>query len=136
MDNENLDVKEVDDIIRYGAEALFSEDENEKPVGAYTDEAIEKLLDRSQMKTTEQVTESKNLTGFAFARIWDTKNQEIVEEKIIADDDVGESVESRDFWAKLLAHVASNATNPETPLQGRGARKRNKVVNTIFYLFS
>ncbi|CAB4382994.1 unnamed protein product [Rhizophagus irregularis] len=128
MDNEILDVKEVDDIIRYGAEALFSEDENEKPVGTYTDEAIEKLLDRSQMKTTEQVTESKNLTGFAFARIWDIKNQEIVEEKIIADDDhTGESVESRDFWAKLLAHVASTTTNDETPLQGRGARKRNKV---------
>ncbi|GBC07986.1 hypothetical protein RclHR1_07830013 [Rhizophagus clarus] len=127
MDNENLDVKEVDDIIRYGAEALFSEDENEKLVGTYTDEAIEKLLDRSQMKTTEQVTESKNLTGFAFARIWDTKNQEIVEEKIIADDDVGESVESRDFWSKLLAHVANTTSSTEAPIQGRGARKRNKV---------
>ena len=132
MDNEVLDVQEVDDIIRYGATALFSEDENEKPVGNYTDEAIEKLLDRSQMKITEQVTESKNLTGFAFARIWDTKNQEIVEEKITADIDVEESVESRDFWAKLLAHVANTTTSVEAPLQGRGARKRNKVVNNVF----
>jgi chromodomain-helicase-DNA-binding protein 4 len=132
MDNEVLDVKEVDDIIRYGASALFSEDENEKPVGPYTDEAIEKLLDRSQMKAAEQVTESKNLTGFAFARIWDTKNQEVVEERIIANVDEEESVESRDFWTKLLAHVA-NTTAAEAPLQGRGARKRNKVVNNILY---
>ncbi|CAI2172775.1 10525_t:CDS:10 [Funneliformis geosporum] len=126
MDNEVLDVKEVDDIIRYSAKALFSEDNNEKPVGPYTDEAIEKLLDRSQMKAAEQVTESKNLTGFAFARIWDTVSQEVVEERIIANVDGEESVESRDFWTKLLAHVATTAS-AEEPLQGRGARKRNRV---------
>ncbi len=133
MDNENLDVQEVDDIIRYGAKALFSEDDNEKPLGAYTDEAIEKLLDRSQMKAAEKVTESKNLTGFAFSRIWDTESQEVVEEKIISNANEEESVESRDFWTKLLAHV-SNATTTEAPLQGRGARKRNKVVSNILSL--
>ncbi|CAG8742370.1 1088_t:CDS:2, partial [Funneliformis mosseae] len=74
----------------------------------------------------ELVTESKNLTGFAFARIWDTVSQELVEESIIANVDVEESVESRDFWSKLLAHVATTAS-AEEPLQGRGARKRNQV---------
>ncbi|CAG8659168.1 10261_t:CDS:2, partial [Racocetra fulgida] len=109
MDDEILDVEEVDDIIRCGVQALFSEDANEKPVGIYTDEAIEKLLDRSQMKAVEKNTESKNLTGFAFARVWDTENQVIIDEIKTAERD-GEAKTSTDFWDKILAHVAKPST--------------------------
>ncbi|RIB13901.1 P-loop containing nucleoside triphosphate hydrolase protein [Gigaspora rosea] len=124
MDDEILDVEEVDDIIRCGVKALFSEDANEKPVGIYTDEAIEKLLDRSQMKVAEKNTDSKNLTGFAFARVWDTETEVIIDEIKTGDRD-GESKTSNDFWDKILAHVAKSSTI--VPIEGRGARKRNKV---------
>ncbi|CAG8786178.1 16161_t:CDS:10, partial [Gigaspora margarita] len=124
MDDEILDVEEVDDIIRCGVKALFSEDANEKPVGVYTDEAIEKLLDRSQMKVAEKKKDSKNLTGFAFARVWDTENEVIIDEIKTGDRD-GESKTSNDFWDKILAHVAKSST--VVPIEGRGARKRNKV---------
>ncbi|CAG8801574.1 5157_t:CDS:2, partial [Racocetra persica] len=85
---------------------------------------IEKLLDRSQMKVVEKNTESKNLTGFAFARVWDTENQVIIDEIKTAERD-GEAKTSTDFWDKILAHVAKPST--VTPIEGRGARKRNKV---------
>ncbi|CAG8456212.1 5567_t:CDS:10 [Dentiscutata erythropus] len=124
MDDEILDVEEVDDIIRCGVKALFSEDANEKPIGIYTDETIEKLLDRSQMKAAEKKTDSKNLTGFASARVWDTENQVIVDDIKTGDRD-RESKSSNDFWDKILAHVAKSST--VVPIEGRGARKRNKV---------
>lgn len=129
MDDEVLNVEEVDDIIRCGVQALFSEDSNVKPVGHYTEEAIEKLLDRSQMKVEKKDTETNSLTGFAFARIWDTENQVIVEEQIKSDNLTKDTTVSKDFWAKLLAHVDTASKLEENTL-GKGARNRKKVVST------
>ncbi|CAG8461804.1 10270_t:CDS:2 [Diversispora eburnea] len=126
MDDEVLNVEEVDDIIRCGVQALFSEDSNVKPVGHYTEEAIEKLLDRSQMRVEKKDTETNSLTGFAFARIWDSENQVIIEEQIKSDNSTTNgTTETKDFWAKLLAHV-DTASKLEENMLGKGARNRKK----------
>ncbi|CAG8606209.1 11842_t:CDS:10, partial [Acaulospora colombiana] len=125
MDDEVLDIDEVDDIIRCGVQALFSENPNEKPVGNYTEEAIEKLLDRSQMKVEKEAPDANSLTGFAFARVWDSENQIIVNEEIRIENRV-EGSEAKDFWVKLLAHV-DTASKTEEHLLGKGARNRKKI---------
>ncbi|CAG8601442.1 2670_t:CDS:10, partial [Acaulospora morrowiae] len=125
MDDEVLDIDEVDDIIRCGVQALFSENSNEKPVGVYTEEAIEKLLDRSQMRVEKEAPDANSLTGFAFARVWDNENQAIVEDETRIENRA-EGSETKDFWVKLLAHVDTASKIEENQL-GKGARNRKKI---------
>lgn len=51
----NLTKQELDDILRFGTEELFKEDEGQEAIH-YDDDAVEKLLDRSN----EGVEEKEN----------------------------------------------------------------------------
>ena len=57
----NLSKKEIDDILRFGTEELFNQDDPEDPESGndivYDDAAISQLLDRSQEGIEEKVTD-------------------------------------------------------------------------------
>ena len=100
MDTESLDYVDIESIIRFGAMALFKEDEdiiaidnsNENPneniekkvdktstnkAIVYDDNALESLLDRTKVDTVEEAKEEgsdKKNHGFAFARVWTQEN--------------------------------------------------------------
>jgi hypothetical protein len=129
MDEENLGAKDVESILRFGAEALFHDQEDESSL-KYGSEDIEKLLDRSQIeKEKKSAEETKNLNGLAFARIWDHDKKILVDDK---DAEGGEPAETmEDVWAKLLEERLAQIAEQESAPKGRGARKRTKVVRKI-----
>lgn len=54
----NLTKQELDDILRFGTEELFKEDEGKEEAIHYDDGAVEKLLDRSNEGVEEKENEN------------------------------------------------------------------------------
>ncbi|KAG9294994.1 hypothetical protein G9A89_017788 [Geosiphon pyriformis] len=127
MEEENLGANDVESVLRFGAEALFS-DESDDTMLKYSDEDIEKLLDRSQMENTPEngSTDLKDLHGLAFARIWDADKKGLTEES----PEDNPANDTGDFWEKLIQQrIDQAAALGEVPTIGRKTRKRTKVVN-------
>ncbi|KAJ4396264.1 hypothetical protein N0V93_000483 [Gnomoniopsis smithogilvyi] len=133
---ETMDRKKEDDagedlesILKHGAEALFN-DSNDKEVIKYDAEAIDKLLDRSQIKNPEysegEVGEKAAEKQFAFARVWETKTGGLT-------DDI-QAEESPDLdisvWDRILKEREAEAkrlAEMNKEVLGRGSRRRQAV---------
>lgn len=130
---ETMDRKREDDagedlesILKHGAEALFNET-NDKEVIKYDAEAIDKLLDRSQIKNPEypdgETGEKATEKQFAFARVWENKTGDLTND-IQADEspDLNISV-----WDKILKEREAEAkrlAEMNQEVLGRGGRRR------------
>lgn len=130
---ETMDRKKEDDagedlesILKHGAEALFN-DANDKEVIRYDSEAIDKLLDRSQIKNPEypegEIGEKAAEKQFAFARVWENKAGDLTDD-IQADEspDLDISV-----WDKILKErevEAKRLAELNKEVLGRGSRRR------------
>ncbi|CAN8106384.1 unnamed protein product [Discula destructiva] len=133
---ESMDRKEDDpgedleSILKHGAEALFSDSNDDQEVIKYDAEAIDKLLDRSQIKNPEypdgETGEKASEKQFAFAQVWENKtgglaNDLQVEDSPNLDLSVWDKIlEEREAEAKRLAEL-----NKE--VLGRGSRRRQAV---------
>lgn len=142
-ENEDDDLEDIESILKYGTEALFSDDTSKDIV--YDEPAIENLLDREQYRETaedQKAKEVEELEGrandksgmnFSFAKVW-TSNGTTEE---LNDTDSAEEQRDTDFWEQfLLEQQALLEKKKEEKRQaemnlGRGARKRNNVVSTI-----
>ena len=75
MDSANLDKSELSSIIRFGAEAIFANDDNVNVAGVkYDDEIIDHLLDRDALMKEDLEAEKLKIKGaednsFAFAKV-------------------------------------------------------------------
>lgn len=114
--------EDLESILKHGAEALFGE--NEKEQIKYDAAAIEKLLDRSQMATTQAADDEKSTkTQFSYARVWENKTGDLaddiqVKENPQLDISVWDTIlKQREEEAKRLAEL-----NKE--VLGRGGRRR------------
>lgn len=123
---ENEPVEDLESILKHGAEALFSD--NDKEVIKYDSEAIDKLLDRSQIKKPERANgeEEEQKPGakqFAYARVWENNTGELAddiqtEENVHLDLGIWDAIlQKREEEAKRLAEK-----NKE--VLGRGGRRR------------
>lgn len=112
--------EDLESILKHGAEALFSD--NDKEVIKYDSAAIDKLLDRSQIKKTDDDDESNEAT-FSHARVWENSAGELtddiqVEENPQLDLGVWDAIlKEREEEARRLAEL-----NKE--VLGRGNRRR------------
>lgn len=125
MDREEDEpVEDLETILKHGAEALFSE--NDKEVIRYDDEAIDKLLDRTQIKKPERAEgeeEQKATKQFAFARVWETGAGELT------DDIQTEEAPQLDLgvWDAILKkrdEEARRLAEKNKEVLGRGGRRR------------
>merc|ERR1719340_472015 len=127
----NLSKKEIDDILKFGTEELFKEEElNEDGESAndivYDDKAVKALLDRSQ----EGVEEKENwaneyLSSFKVAT-YATKEgggEEVDVEVLKQDADNTDPA----YWEKLLRHHYEQAQEDVSRSMGKGKRVRKQV---------
>jgi chromodomain-helicase-DNA-binding protein 4 len=123
---------ELDDILRFGTEDLFKDDENEENRIHYDDAAVENLLDRNQVTVSTEgeggETDGLNeyLSSFKVAS-YVTKEQEDteIEMEILKED----STETQDplYWEKLLRHHYEQHQEDHMRTLGKGKRQRKPV---------
>lgn len=123
----NLSKQELDDILRFGTEELFKEEEgNSDEAIHYDDSAVEELLDR----TVKGVEEKENwandyLSSFKVAT-YATKDQEEddgVEREILKQEDNSDPA----YWVKLLRHHYEQHQEDVARTLGKGKRVRKQV---------
>jgi chromodomain-helicase-DNA-binding protein 4 len=120
--------KELDDILRFGTEDLFKDDENEENKIHYNDSAIDKLLDRDQVGEVGVEDDGLNeyLSSFKVAA-YVTKEQEDEEEEMeIIKETENESTDPL-YWEKLLRHHYEQQQEDQVKELGKGKRNRKPV---------
>ncbi|KAG5304531.1 SHREC complex subunit Mit1 [Histoplasma capsulatum G186AR] len=126
MDVEDDTEIDLEAILRHGADALF--DDSTTDDIHYDNEAIEKLLDRSQIENTKAGDDGSAESQFSFARVWVNNT---------LSDKLGDSetaTPSNTVWNKILQErerMAAEEAKANAQTLGRGKRKRQ----TIDYTF-
>jgi SNF2 family DNA or RNA helicase len=122
--------KELDDILRFGTEDLFKDDDNEENKIHYDDAAIDNLLDRNQVLPAVEGEESEGLNEYLSSfkvASYVTKEQddEELEMEVLKED----NAESADplFWEKLLRHHYEQHQEDHLRSLGKGKRTRKPV---------
>jgi len=122
--------KELDDILKFGTEELFKEDENKDGTEdriVYDDAAIKKLLDRTQAGQEEKI-EAMNeyLSSFKVANysVKEGDEEEEPETEVLK-----QEAEHADpaYWEKLLRHHYEQQQEDLSRTLGKGKRIRKQV---------
>uniref|UniRef100_A0A8C5D456 Chromodomain-helicase-DNA-binding protein 5-like n=1 Tax=Gouania willdenowi TaxID=441366 RepID=A0A8C5D456_GOUWI len=119
----SMSKQELDDILKFGTEELFKnemEDGEEGNVIHYDDDAISKLLDRSQDATEDTEIQNMNeyLSSFKVAQYVEEVEREIIKQE--------ENVDP-DYWEKLLRHHYEQQQEDLARNLGKGKRIRKQV---------
>merc|ERR1712088_586337 len=131
-EKNNLSKKEIDDILKFGTEELFKEDENVNEDGespndiVYSDEAVFALLDRSKEGIEEKESwANEYLSSFKVAQ-YQTKEGGEPEEDI---EILKQEADNTDpaYWEKLLRHHYEQAQEDISRSMGKGKRVRKQV---------
>ena len=123
--------KELDDILKFGTEDLFKEDDSDENKIHYDDAAIENLLDRNQVLPPtdgEEQPEGLNeyLASFKVAAyVTKEQDEEEIEMEVLKED----NAESADplYWEKLLRHHYEQHQEDQLRTLGKGKRNRKPV---------
>uniref|UniRef100_A0A669EFJ9 Chromodomain helicase DNA binding protein 5 n=1 Tax=Oreochromis niloticus TaxID=8128 RepID=A0A669EFJ9_ORENI len=124
----SMSKQELDDILKFGTEELFKDemeaartmDGEEGSVIHYDDDAISKLLDRSQDATEDTEIQNMNeyLSSFKVAQYVEEVEREIIKQE--------ENVDP-DYWEKLLRHHYEQQQEDLARNLGKGKRIRKQV---------
>lgn len=124
----NFTKQELDDILRFGTEELFKEDEGKEDEAIhYDDKAVAELLDRSKEGIEQKESwANEYLSSFKVAS-YATKegdNEEEVDTEIIK-----QEAENTDpaYWIKLLRHHYEQQQEDIARTLGKGKRVRKQV---------
>lgn len=123
----NFTKQELDDILRFGTEELFKEDEGKEEAIHYDDRAVGELLDRSKEGIeSKESWANEYLSSFKVAS-YSTKegdNEEEVDTEIIK-----QEAENTDpaYWIKLLRHHYEQHQEDQARTLGKGKRVRKQV---------
>ncbi|TPX38888.1 hypothetical protein SeMB42_g06554 [Synchytrium endobioticum] len=103
MEKENLSKEQLSSIIKFGAEALFNESQNDSFI--YDDAAIEKLLDRGffleELKSRKEDPTINNNNAFSFAKVW-TLDPALPLSSDAPDGELIDSNPDPEFWDRVL----------------------------------
>ncbi|OLN85976.1 Chromatin remodeling factor mit1 [Colletotrichum chlorophyti] len=125
MDDEG-EPDDLESILKFGASALFSEDQNDKDIVRYDDASVEKLLDRSQIEQTKTGNDESAESQFSFARVW-------ANDKGGFEDNLAEEHEptvNANVWEEILAEREAEAkriAELNKEVLGRGGRRRQAI---------
>merc|ERR1719322_1236988 len=127
----NLSKNEIDDILKFGTQELFNEEEGEEEGESkndivYDDAAIEKLLDRSQEGVEEKESWANDYLSSFKVATYQTKEQGAPEEEVEV---LKEEAENTDpaYWEKLLRHHYEQHQEDVSRSMGKGKRIRKQV---------
>uniref|UniRef100_A0A1B6DUE7 Chromodomain-helicase-DNA-binding protein Mi-2 homolog n=1 Tax=Clastoptera arizonana TaxID=38151 RepID=A0A1B6DUE7_9HEMI len=124
----NFTKQELDDILRFGTEELFKEEEGkEENAIHYDDKAVEDLLDRTKMGIEQKENWSNEyLSSFKVAS-YVTKEED--EEEEIGTEVIKQEAENTDpaYWVKLLRHHYEQQQEDLSRTLGKGKRVRKQV---------
>ncbi|XP_065202683.1 chromodomain-helicase-DNA-binding protein Mi-2 homolog [Planococcus citri] len=124
----NFTKQELDDILRFGTEELFKEEEGKEDEAIhYDDKAVEELLDRSRMGLEQKENWSNEyLSSFKVAS-YVTKEEE--EEEEVSTEVIKQEAENTDpaYWVKLLRHHYEQQQEDISRTLGKGKRVRKQV---------
>ncbi|KAF3761130.1 hypothetical protein M406DRAFT_226047, partial [Cryphonectria parasitica EP155] len=121
---EDQPVDDLETILKHGAEALFSG--NDKEAIKYDAEAIDKLLDRSQIednKTSDDDQGGSEEKQFAYAKVWENKTGGLAD-NIEAEETPQLSVSVWDKILKEREDEAKRLAKLNKEVLGRGGRRR------------
>jgi chromodomain-helicase-DNA-binding protein 4 len=123
----NLSKQELDDILKFGTEELFKEEEGKEETIHYDEKAVEELLDRTSKADEEKENWANDyLSSFKVAQ-YATKDQDEeddgVEREVIKQDDNSDP----SYWVKLLRHHYEQHQEDVTRSLGKGKRNRKQV---------
>merc|ERR1740122_457713 len=126
----NLSKKDIDDILKFGTEELFKEDENEEGESAddivYDDKAVAALLDRSQGGIEEkECWANEYLSSFKVAT-YQTKDAGGPKEEVEVLQQEAEVTDPA-YWEKLLRHHYEQHQEDVSKTMGKGKRVRRTV---------
>ena len=124
MDNTEVDEGDLESVLRFGAEALFKDDNTDDI--RYDSSSVDKLLDRSQAETTKTDPKKSAESQFSFARVW-ANDKGTLEDGLDITSGNGQTVPDSTVWTKILEERSrqvelENAARIET--LGRGKRQR------------
>lgn len=123
MDQEDEAGMDLESILRHGAEALFDDDNTGDIV--YDSASVDKLLERSQIESTDTGEDKSAESQFSFARVW--MNDKGSLENGLGDSGTATPADTT-VWDKILKErermYAEEAAARAEHL-GRGKRKRN-----------
>ncbi|KAM7276909.1 hypothetical protein ACFE04_018775 [Oxalis oulophora] len=138
---QNINQEELDDIIRYGSEELFTDENDEAGKSRqihYDDAAIDRLLDREKVEHQETSVDEEEDDGFLKA--FKVANFEYIEEataemeeqaqKKLSENKSNASNSVRaDFWEELLKDKYESHKVEEYNSLGKGKRSRKQMVS-------
>lgn len=130
----NFSKQELDDILRFGTEELFKEEEGKEDEAIhYDDKAVAELLDRSKEGIEQKESwANEYLSSFKVAS-YVTKDGEAEEE---ADTEIiKQEAENTDpaYWIKLLRHHYEQQQEDMARTLGKGKRVRKQVSRYVRY---
>ncbi|XP_073970313.1 chromodomain-helicase-DNA-binding protein Mi-2 homolog isoform X6 [Rhodnius prolixus] len=124
----NFTKQELDDILRFGTEELFKEEEGKEDEAIhYDDKAVEELLDRSKMGIEQKENWSNEyLSSFKVAS-YVTKEED--EDEEVGTEVIKQEAENTDpaYWVKLLRHHYEQQQEDLSRTLGKGKRVRKQV---------
>lgn len=123
LGEEDIDDKDVESILKFGAAELFKDDNAEHDI-RYDDASIDKLLDRSQIENTKTSNDGSAESQFSFARVW-ANDQGALQENLDTPDEVAPP--DPGVWDKILKErreLAAAEALARAQALGRGKRAR------------
>ena len=130
MDAAEPDSNDLESVLRFGAEALFKDDDTHDI--HYDSASVDKLLDRTQAESTRTDTDNTAESQFSFARVW--ANDKATMEDGLGNSSEDEHLSDSNVWERILAERARQAAI-ESAVQsetfGRGRRQRQVSVLSI-----
>ncbi|KAF9614280.1 hypothetical protein IFM89_017081 [Coptis chinensis] len=138
---QNINQEELDDIIRYGSKELFA-DENDEDRKVrqihYDDAAIDRLLDRDQVRNEEAPLDDEEEDGFLKA--FKVANFEYIDEVEAAAEEeakkeslvnktTSNNSDSKNYWEDLLRERYEEQKIEEFTALGKGKRSRKQMVS-------
>ncbi|ORY65415.1 PHD/FYVE-zinc-finger like domain-containing protein [Pseudomassariella vexata] len=128
MDAEDDIGESLESILKHGAETLFTDTSKNNII--YDEASVEKLIDRSQMESTDTGDDESAESQFSFARVWANDSGTL---KANVDDEVDNSDDEKprqidaNTWENILKHREEEHQRELALKQqeyGRGARRR------------
>lgn len=123
----NFTKQELDDILRFGTEELFKEEEGKEEAIHYDDKAVSGLLDRSKEGIEQKESwANEYLSSFKVAN-YSTKEGDGEEE--VDTEIIKQEAENTDpaYWIKLLRHHYEQHQEDQARTLGKGKRVRKQV---------
>jgi hypothetical protein len=136
MDDTDLVEEDIESVIRFGAQTLFDENEEEsKLTKKYTDTEIEGILERKEKKDESEEASAEGDekdNAFGFEKVWAHKDSRGGSEEPVPGEEGEKEKEDGDpqFWEKLLKDRQTHLAELEklkSEVYGRGKRKKTKV---------